>query len=155
MTLIGKPLAHESAREHVLGEAVYLDDLPPARNELLVDFVGSPLAHARIKSVDVTGAARLDGIAAVFTSADVPGESTFGPVYHDEELLAEHECQYVGQPVVVLAGTSREALRAAKAAVRLDLEELPAVLTIEEAIARRQFIGQPRRIRRGNVGGAE
>src|SRR5713226_5014026 len=151
MTLLGKPMAHDSAREHVSGEAVYLDDLPSLANELFVDFVGSPLAHARIKSVDVTAAARLDGIVAVFTSADVPGENTFGPVYDDEELLADQECQYVGQPVVVLAGTSREALRAARAAVRLELEELPAVLTIDEAVARRQFIGQTRRIRRGDV----
>src|SRR5260370_20137963 len=89
MTLIGKPLAHESAREHVLGEAVYLDDLPPARNELLVDFVGSPLAHARIKSVDVSGATRLDGIVAVFTSADVPGGKTFCPGYYHQGLFAQ------------------------------------------------------------------
>ena len=39
-----------------------------------------------------------------------------GPVFHDEELLAERVCQHVGQPIVVLAGTRRDALRAAKAA---------------------------------------
>src|SRR5438067_13487798 len=100
MTLLGKPLAHDAAREHATGEATYLDDLPPTRNELLVDFVGSPLAHARIHSVDVTEAARLDGIAAIFTHADVPGENTFGPVFHDEELLAEKGCRHIGQPMV-------------------------------------------------------
>jgi xanthine dehydrogenase large subunit len=84
----------------------------------------------------------------------VPGENTFGPVFHDEELLAEAVCQYVGQPLVVFAGTNRDALRAAKAAVRVELEELPAVLTIEEAIARQQFIGPTRRIQRGDVGAA-
>jgi xanthine dehydrogenase large subunit len=151
MSLLGKSLAHDSAGEHVSGEAVYLDDLPATRNELLVDFVGSPLAHARIKSVDVTEAARLDGIVAVLTSADVPGENTFGPVFHDEELLAGEECYYVGQPVVVLAGTSRDALRAAKAAVGLELEELPAVFGIDEAVALRQLIGPTRRIQRGDV----
>jgi xanthine dehydrogenase large subunit len=151
MSLVGTPLAHDSAREHVSGEALYLDDLRATRNELLVNFVGSPLAHARIKSVDVSGAARLDGIVAVFTRLDVPGENTFGPVFHDEELLAEAVCLYVGQPIVVLAGTSRNALRAAKAAVRLELEELPAILTIDEAVDRQQFIGPTRRIQRGDV----
>jgi xanthine dehydrogenase large subunit len=154
MTLLGKPIAHDSAREHVSGEAVYLDDLPPTRNELLVDFVGSPLAHARIKSVDVTEATRLDGIVAGFTHADVPGENTFGPIFHDEELLIAEVCRYVGQPVAVLAGTSRAVLRAAKSAVRLELEELPAVLTIDEAVAREQFIGPTRRIQCGDVGAA-
>jgi xanthine dehydrogenase large subunit len=138
----------------VSGEALYLDDLPPARNELLVDFVGSPLPHARIKSVDVAEAGRLDGIVAVLTRADVPGENTFGPVFHDEEFLAEEVCLYVGQPIVVLAATSRAALRTAKAAVRLELEELSPVLTIDEAIARRQFIGPTRRIQRGDAAAA-
>src|SRR5262249_4958755 len=145
-SLLGQPIPHDSAREHAAGEAVYLDDLPPTRNELLVDFVGSPLAHARIRSVDVTEAARLNGVAAVFTHADVPGENAFGPVFHDEELLAGNVCHYVGEPIVVLAGTDRRTLEAAKAAVRLELEELPAVFTIDEAVVGRQFIGPPRRI---------
>src|SRR5262249_11244502 len=74
--------------------------------------------------------------------------------FHDEDLLAAGECQYLGQPVAVLAGTDQQALQAARAAVRLELEELPAVLTIDEAVARRQFIGPTRRIRRGDVAAA-
>src|SRR5262249_14414891 len=139
MSLLGKSVPHDSAREHVTGEAAYIDDLPPLRDELLVDFVGSPFAHARIRSIDVAAARQMDGIAAVYTYVDVPGENTFGPVFHDEELLAQEECHYLGQPVVVLAGTSKAALQAAKAAVRLELEQLPAILTIDEAIGQRQF----------------
>jgi xanthine dehydrogenase large subunit len=154
VSVLGKSLPHDSAPRHVTGEAVYLDDLPPTGNELLVDFVGSPLAHARIRSIDVRAARALPGIVAVFTHADVPGENVFGPVFHDEELLAAAECHYVGQPVVLLAGTDRRSLRAAKAAVRLEMEELPAVLTIEEAVARRQLIGPTRRVQRGNVAAA-
>jgi xanthine dehydrogenase large subunit len=148
---LGKPLPHESAREHVTGEAVYIDDMPPLRHELLVDVVGSPFTHARIKSIDVAAASTIPGIVAVFTHADVPGENVFGPVFHDEELLAAQEAHYLGQPVVVLAGTDRRALAAAKAAVRVECEQLAPVLTIEEAIARRQFIGATRRIQRGDV----
>jgi xanthine dehydrogenase large subunit len=154
MSTLGKPLPHDSAREHVTGEAAYLDDLPPLRNELLVDFVGSSLAHARIRSIDVSKAARQDGVVAVYTFADVPRENTFGPIFHDEELLAENTCHYIGQPVVLLAGTTKQALQAAKAAVRIELDELPAVLTIEDAIARQQFIGPTRRIQRGDVAAA-
>ncbi len=77
--------AHESAQAHVTGQAVYLDDLPPFRNELLVEFVGSPLAHGRIVALDVSEAAQVEGIAAVFTAADVPGDNQFGPIFHDEE----------------------------------------------------------------------
>ncbi|HLJ93229.1 MAG TPA: molybdopterin cofactor-binding domain-containing protein, partial [Gemmataceae bacterium] len=154
MTNLGKSIPHDSARQHVTGEAVYLDDLPPLRNELLVDFVGSPLAHARIRSIDVSAAVRQAGIIAAYTFADVPGQNTFGPVFHDEELLAQAVCHYIGQPIVVLAGTSKQALQAAKAAVRLALDPLPAVLTIEDAIAQQQFIGPTRRIQRGDVAAA-
>ena len=38
--LVGTSIPHESARSHVTGEAVYIDDIPPSRGELLVDFVG-------------------------------------------------------------------------------------------------------------------
>jgi xanthine dehydrogenase large subunit len=150
-TVLGHPFPHESSREHVTGEATYIDDFPPTRDELLVDFVGSRLAHASIKAIDVSTAARIPGIVAVYTAADVPGENVFGPIFHDEELLAAQTCHYIGQPLVVLAGETREALRAGKEAVRTDLEELPRVLTIDEAIAANQFFGPTRWIKRGDV----
>jgi xanthine dehydrogenase large subunit len=154
MSILGKAIPHDSAREHVTGEAAYIDDLPALRGELLVDFAGSPFAHACIRSIDVSAALRVEGIAAALMWADVPGENTFGPIFHDEELLASEECLYVGQPIVALAGESREALQAAKRAVHIKLEPLPAVLTIDEAVAKRQFIGPTRRIKRGDVAAA-
>jgi xanthine dehydrogenase large subunit len=154
VTTLGKAIPHDSARDHVTGGAVYLDDLLPARNEVLVDFVGSPLAHGRIISVDTSAAGRIDGIVAVCTYHEVPGENTFGPILHDEELLAGEECHYIGQPIVALAGTSRQALETAKTAVRIEMEPLPAILTMEEAIAKHQFIGPTRHIARGDVAAA-
>src|SRR5439155_2646721 len=85
------------------------------------------------------------------TWADVPADNAFGPVFHDEELLAKEVVRYYGQPVVAVAGASKEAVNAAKALVKTGVEPLPAVLTIEDAIARRQFIGPVRRIRRGDA----
>src|SRR5436305_9397164 len=99
MATIGQPLPHDSAREHVRGEAAYVDDLPPLRGELVVDFVGSPVAHGRIRSVDVSAARATPGVVAVFTAADV-AENLVGPVFHDEELLASAIVHFRGQPVV-------------------------------------------------------
>src|SRR4051794_16118933 len=78
---VGAPVPHESARAHVSGEAVYIDDIPPSRGELFVDFVGSAMARGRITSIDVAGAARMEGVAAVLTAGDIPGSRTFGPVF--------------------------------------------------------------------------
>jgi xanthine dehydrogenase large subunit len=148
---VGRSIPHESARAHVTGRAIYLDDLPPSRDELLVEFVGSTMAHARIAAVDVSEAVKVPGIAGAFTAADVPGDNRFGPVFHDEELLAESEVHHIGQPIVALAGETREALRAAREAVRIELEPLPSVLSIEEAIAGCHFIAPTRRIARGDA----
>ena len=153
-SLLGASLPHESARAHAVGEAVYLDDIPPVRGELLVDFVGSPLAHGRITGIDTTAAAGIEGLAAVLTAGDIPGARTFGPVFHDEEVLAWETCHHIGQPVVLLAAESRAALNQAKRAVRISLEPLPAVLTIDDAIAGGQFLGPTRRIARGDAASA-
>jgi xanthine dehydrogenase large subunit len=150
MPSIGQSLPHDSAREHVRGEAAYIDDLPSLRGELIVDFVGSPVARGRIVSVDVTAARRVPGIVVVFTHADVP-ENLVGPVFHDEELLASETAVVRGQPIVAIAGETREAVMAAKALVRIQVEPLPPVLTIEEAIERKQFIGPTRQIVRGHA----
>jgi xanthine dehydrogenase large subunit len=151
---IGSPLPHESARAHVTGEAAFLDDLPPVRGELFVDFVGSPVAHGRIVSIDLDAARRIDGVAAVLTSDDITGERTFGPVFADEEVLASGECHHVGQPIVLIAAETRASLRAAKGAVRIEVERLPAVLTIDEAIECGHFLGPIRRIARGDADAA-
>ena len=140
VSVIGQPLPHESAREHVRGTAAYVDDLPPIRGELIVDFVGSPVAHGRIVAIDVEAARKSAGIVAVLTAADVP-ENLIGPVFHDEDLLAREIVYFHGQPIVAIAGESREAVARAKKLVQIKIDPLPAVLTIENAIAQNQFIG--------------
>lgn len=153
MTVVGRNIPHDSARGHVTGESIYIDDMPPATNELYVDFVWSPYAHARILSVDVEPARSLPGVAGIYTYRDLQ-HNGFGPVLHDEPLLAEDLCVFRGQPIVVVAADSREAAAAARRAVVVTFEELPPILTIEEAIAAQSFIGDPRYISRGDAAGA-
>ncbi|MEI7688477.1 MAG: molybdopterin cofactor-binding domain-containing protein, partial [Planctomycetota bacterium] len=153
MTILGKSLPHDSAPLHVTGTATYIDDIAPARNELFLDFVGSPVAHGRIVAIDVSAAWAVEGVVDVLTHAEVP-ENSFGPIFHDEELLARAECFYVGQPIVLIAATSRSALIAARNAVRIEVETLPAILDIDAAISQKSFIGPTRRIQRGDVAAA-
>ncbi|MBL4826090.1 MAG: hypothetical protein JKY07_12845, partial [SAR324 cluster bacterium] len=98
MKVVGKQVPHDSAIGHVTGEALFVDDLPFAKNELIVDFIASPVAHGKIKSLNSEELAQLDGIAGVFTYADIPGHNLFGPVIQDERFLAEDVVEYVGQP---------------------------------------------------------
>jgi len=153
MPTVGKNLPHDSARGHVSGESIYIDDIPPARGELIVDFLFSPVAHGRIKSLDLDAARRVPGVVALFTYRDLH-HNKFGAIIKDELLLAEDEVTFIGHPIVVIAAENRDAIREAKKAIVVDIEPLEPVFTIDEAKRRRDFIGPVRYIRRGDVDAA-
>lgn len=151
MPSVGKAIPHDSALGHVTGAAPYIDDLPWLRDELLVSFVGSPLASGTLHCVDVSAALQIDGVVATFTSADVP-HNQFGPLFCDERFLAEKHLLYVGQPVVVIAAETSSALAAARVAINVDAiaNEVP-ILSMEDAIADGRFIGPRRQIKTGQA----
>src|SRR5687768_1589609 len=153
MPVVGKNVPHDSAVGHVSGRSLYVDDVAPAHGELLVDFFWSPLAHARIRSLDVSEAAKIPGIAGLFTFRDLH-HNLFGPIIKDELLLAEDVVTFIGMPIVVIAAEHRAAISAAKKVIRAEFDELPPILTIDEAIAKKQFIGPTRTIRRGDLNAA-
>ena len=154
MPVIGTSIPHDSAAGHVSGESVFLDDVRSIHGELLVDFVGSPVAHGRVRAVDVAAARAVPGVALVMTHHDLPGHKRFGPILKDEKLLVDDEAVYIGDPVVLIAADSRAALAAAKRAVKLEVDPLPALFTIDDAIAAGSFIGPERTIARGDVDAA-
>lgn len=153
MPSVGKPIPHDSAVGHVTGQAPYVDDLVPLADELVVGFVGSPIACGRLTGVDGSTAIGIPGVVAVFTAADVPGHVMFGPLAADEAFLVVDEIAYVGQPVAIVAAESREALASGIAAVKVACAERQPLLKLEDSVARQRFIGPDRRIARGDVDG--
>jgi xanthine dehydrogenase large subunit len=150
MSSVGTNIPHDSARGHVTGESIYVDDMPPLHGEVIVDFYWSPVAHGRIRSVDTTRACSVPGVVAMYTFHDL-AHNVFGPIIEDEVLLAEDVVSFIGQPIVVIAAENREAIRAAKAAIQVDIEPLDPIFTIDEAKRRKDFIGPVRYIRRGDL----
>ena len=150
MNTVGQRIPHDSAIGHVTGEAYYVDDLPPTQGELLVDYIASPVAHGKLLGNNFDELRRLPGIVGLYTVADLPGHNRFGVIIPDERFLPEDVVEYVGQPVVVVAAENRRALRKAKQLAKLEIEELPPVFTIEEAVAAQQFIGPTRTIQCGD-----
>ncbi|MEO8218221.1 MAG: xanthine dehydrogenase molybdopterin binding subunit [Acidobacteriota bacterium] len=150
MGSVGKNIPHDSAAGHVTGESVYVDDIPPVRGELLVDFFWTRHSHGRIRSLNLSAAAAVPGVAGLYTYKDLH-TNLFGPILCDELLLAEDTIVFMGQPIVVIAAESREAIRAAKRAISIDVEELPPILTIDAAIDAREFIGDEHVIKRGDL----
>ena len=147
----GKEEPHESAKLHVTGEAIYTDDMPELRGTLYAAIVTSPVAHGELigEGIDREALLQAHGVVAVFTAKDIPGENNCGPIIHDDPFLAAGKVEFLGQAVAVVVARdmlyAREAAHNAKVLVR----ELPALLTIEEAMAASSFIMPPKGITRG------
>ncbi|TWU22656.1 xanthine dehydrogenase molybdopterin binding subunit [Bythopirellula polymerisocia] len=151
MTSVGKPLPHDSARGHVTGSALFIDDMPAQVGELHVGFVGSPVACGEIMRIDVEAALKTPGVVACYTAEDVAGHNVFGLIVADDPFLAQEEVMYVGQPVVVVAAENPKALELGRRAVVIECREQTPVLTIEQAIQANRYLGPVRKIARGRV----
>jgi carbon-monoxide dehydrogenase large subunit len=128
------------------GLGQYTDDLAPA-GQLRLVFVRSPYPHARIVSVDTTGAAAMPGVVKVVTGADLlaagvkpiptlPGlPNGTRPATPLQHVLAHDEVRYVGEAVAMVLAESLQAARDAAEAVMVDYEELPYATDIVTATA--------------------
>ncbi len=144
-------IAHESARLHVTGEAVYIDDMPVSDQLLIGRVVYSPHARARIKSFDLNEAKKMSGVHAILCAKDIPGVNQMGPVVKDEPCLADGEVMFVGQAVFLIAAETNEQCIEAERLIKVEYEPLEPVLDIETAMEKGELLGPPRTIESGNI----
>ena len=133
--LVGTSVPRVDGLAKVTGRAKYAIDLTlPGMAHGVV--VRADRAHARIVAVDAAAAEAAPGVLGVVTGASVaPLDPRFGHVVRDHPALALDRVLYHGEPVALVVGeTRRDAERAARL-VRVDYEELPAVLDPDEALA--------------------
>ena len=152
--VVGAPLAHDSAALHVAGEAAYTDDLPAPFGTLYAALGSSPVAHARIKSLDLAAVRAAPGVVDVIVAADIPGVNDVGPIQHDDPILADGVVQFAGQPVFAVLAGSVEAARRAALLARYELDPLPALLTIDDAMAAESYVLPPVHVTRGDAAAA-
>ena len=117
-----------------MGKALYADDIA-LPNMLYAKAVRSPYAHARIRKIDTSRAAKLAGVKAIITANDVPHTYIFGIDGRDEPFLSwDGVARYVGQEVAAVAALDRDLAEEAVSLIDVEWEPLPAVLTAEEAV---------------------
>ncbi|MFG1298831.1 xanthine dehydrogenase molybdopterin binding subunit [Xanthobacter sp. V3C-3] len=148
--VVHAPARHESAAAHVSGRAIYIDDMPEPPGLLHAALVLSPHPHARIRAIDLAAARALPGVVAV-AAGDIPGINDIAPIRTGEPALAEGVVEYVGQPVAAVAAPTLDAARAAAALVRIDYEELPALLDLDAAYAAGARVGPDQQVGRGDM----
>lgn len=147
---VGRTHAHESARAHVMGTATYVDDIPEVRGTLHAAPILSTVAHGKLLGVDARAALAMPGVRTVVLPADIPGDPILATFVHDEPIFAGAKVEYVGQVVgLVVADTVMQARRAARK-VQLQIEPLPAILDVREAVRRKSFVLDPVVVRRGD-----
>ncbi len=95
----------------------------------------SPHPHARIVAIDPAGAWQIDGVHAVITADDVPGQMNYGLISQDQPVFASDVVRYVGEPVAAVAADHPETCRRALAALAVEYEVLDPLLDAEAAIA--------------------
>ena len=152
MTQIGRSLLRREDRRLLTGQGQFIADLELPRL-LHTAFVRSPLAHARIRTVDLSHAAAAPGVALALSGADllrllppVPDTQLLLPskwtslVQHEfhnpqQPLLAHDKVRHVGEAIAVVISESRYAAEDAAGLVATEFEELPAVVSAEAALA--------------------
>lgn len=129
-SVIGKPMPLLGSREKVTGAGLYTDDLQ-FENLHYGAILRSPLAHARIMSIDTRAAEALTGVVAVLTGRDLP--VTFGvlPISHDETSLAVEKVRHIGEGVVAVAAESRNIARKALDVIVVEYDPLPEHFDME------------------------
>jgi CO/xanthine dehydrogenase Mo-binding subunit len=131
--VLSTPERRLEGRDKVTGAAKFAADF--VRPGMLhASFVGSPYAHALVRSVDVAAARAVPGVRAVLTGADVR-PARFGRRLQDWPVLAWDRVRFIGDRVAAVAADTLEAAEEAARLIEVVYEELPAVFDAELALA--------------------
>src|SRR5437762_3570906 len=136
MKIIGTAAPRVDGIEKVTGRAKYTGDMV-VPGMLEGKFLRSPYAHARIVGIDTSAAEKIPGVAAVLIGKQL---TDFDPYLgrgekKDRPIMAIDRVLYAGEPVAAVAAVDNRAATAALGAIQVEYKELPAVITIAEALA--------------------
>ena len=145
---------HDSGHKHVSGAALYVDDIPVPADCLEVYIAMSTQAHARITQMDLAAVRRAPGVVLVLGAADIPGVNDVSPVKGDDPMFADGLVEYAGQSLFAVAAESLDQARAAAALADITYEELPALITIDQAMAADSLLEPPYSMARGDAAAA-
>ncbi|MEM0451148.1 MAG: hypothetical protein QXO17_06230, partial [Nitrososphaerota archaeon] len=136
---VGRPVPRVEDRRFVTGTGTFLDDLR-VPGMLYAAFVRSRVAHARIRSIDVSRAERMRGVVAVLTAEEMARYA--GPVSTDAGSdvprampLASKKVRYYGEPVAMVIAEDRYVAYDAAELVEVEYERLPPVTDVERALS--------------------
>ena len=146
---IGAAVRRKEDYRFITGRGNYVDDMTRP-GQVYAYLLRSPVAHANIRSIDTSAAASASGVLAVYTAQDLAAEGIGGlpcgwgvnnkdgtPMAEPPHpVLALDRVRHVGDPVAIVIADTRFGAKDASELIAVDYEELPAVATAEDALAR-------------------
>lgn len=142
------------SEKHVRGESLFLDDIPVPEGTLYAHVCYSKIAHGKNLQIDFSAALTMNGVHAVFTAKDIPGENQIGGIVPDEELLASRHVHFIGQPIAIVVANHPFQARYAAEAIVIVAEKLPIITDPREAFAKNELIVPPIKFSLGNTDNA-
>ncbi len=133
-SVVGQSLPRVDGQEKVTGKAIYASDfkLP---GMVYGKVLRSLLPHGRIRHMDSRKAESMRGVLAVLTRENLQvAFPYFGAIFKDQPIVALEKVRYAGDIVAAVAATEPEIAEEALKEIEVDYEELPAVITLEEAL---------------------
>lgn len=132
---VGQSIARRDSEGKLTGAARYTADLQ-LPSMAVGKLLRLPYAHARIRRIDTSEAMAMPGVLAVLTAEDLGAPvPRYGPMVADQPVLAHKRVRFHGEPVAAVAAIDEATAQAALEAIEVDLEELPAVASLEAALA--------------------
>ena len=135
---IGKSFPRKEGRKKVTGQALYVDDLT-FPDMLHGATVRSPSPRGKIRNISFGGDIPWDEFTIV-TAKDIPGANYVALILNDQPYLADGFVNHAEEPVLLLAHRDKYLLEEARRNVVIEIEEQPAVLTLEESLAKKTII---------------
>jgi len=150
----GKPITHDSAREHVTGQAHYVDDLPPAVGQLHVAVGGATIACGSVVSLNLDAVRSAPGVVDVLSFQDLPALTDLGPVFPGDPLFVERQVEFLGQAIFAVAARSIKQAQQAVQLADIHYQEKPPLLDLQQAIDEEIFVRPPHTMQRGDASSA-
>lgn len=132
---VGADISRLGGVERVAGTQEFLADIDLAGMAHL-KLVSLDVGRARINRIDTAKAMAVPGVIDVITAADLPHPMPhFGPTFRDRPVIAVDETRYHGEPVALVVAETKDIAAYAAGLVEVDYHALPAVCTVEQALA--------------------
>ncbi len=132
LRIVGQSVEKKDSYLKAAGKALFAADLN-LPNQLYGGVFRSKVLHAVIKKFDASEALKIPGVVSVLTSKDIPGGNRVGIIFKDEPVLVDDKVRRYGDAIAVVAAETPELVNEALEAIKVEYEELEAVLTIERA----------------------